>query len=170
MNNAVARKRSAIPAAASIGPATTVQVSTPTEIQQVLLDSKRYPSPVRPMGSGSATTRCGAASGGTQMELAAMNRVLRIESDTVTVQPGISLPELAEILSEEGLELIGGFDLANRTVGGAVCAAGLEASMAGDAGPSVTVSITTSSASTLLSPVVSIENLAPVSRAARVTA
>jgi hypothetical protein len=63
-----------------------------------------------------------------------MNRVLKIDQDTVTVQPGISLPDLAEVLSEEGLELVGGFDLANRTVGGAVCAAGLEASMAGDVG------------------------------------
>ncbi len=134
MNNAVARKRIATPVPAFVGPAMTVQVSTPTEIQQVLMDSKRYPNPVRPIGSGSATTRCVTASGGTQLDLSAMNRVLKIESDTVTVQPGISLPELAEILSEEGLELVGGFDLANRTVGGAVCAAGLEASMAGDVG------------------------------------
>ena len=64
-----------------------------------------------------------------------MNRVLKIDRrDTVTVQPGIALPDLAEVLAEEGLELIGGFDLASRTVGGAVCAAGLEASMAGDVG------------------------------------
>jgi hypothetical protein len=98
------------------------------------MDSKRFPNPVRPIGSGSATTRCVTASGGTQMDLSTMNRVLKVEKDTVTVQPGISLPELAEVLSEEGLELVGGFDLANRTVGGAVCAAGLEASMAGDVG------------------------------------
>src|SRR6185503_2964729 len=39
-----------------------------------------------------------------------------------------------EVLADEGLELVGGFDLANRTVGGAVSAAGLEASMAGDVG------------------------------------
>jgi hypothetical protein len=134
MNNAVARKRIATPAPAFVGPAATVQVSTPTEIQQVLMDSKRFPNPLRPIGSGSATTRCVTASGGTQLDLSTMNRVLKIESDTVTVQPGISLPELAEVLSEEGLELVGGFDLANRTVGGAVCAAGLEASMAGDVG------------------------------------
>jgi FAD/FMN-containing dehydrogenase len=58
--------------------------------------------------------------------------VLKIDESTVTVQPGISLSELAEVLREEGMELIGGFDLANRTVGGAVCSAGLEASLAGD--------------------------------------
>ncbi|HET9468390.1 MAG TPA: FAD-binding protein [Vicinamibacterales bacterium] len=134
MNTAVARKRSFIPASPSTGPAATVEVSTPSEIQQVLMDAKRYPSPVRPVGSGSSMTRCITASGGTQLDLSTMNRVLKIDRDQVTVQPGISLTELAEILGDEGLELVGGFDLANRTVGGAVSAAGLEASMAGDVG------------------------------------
>jgi FAD binding domain-containing protein/D-arabinono-1,4-lactone oxidase len=134
MNTAVARRRPIAAVAASSGPAITVEASTPTEIVQVLRDGKRYPSPVRPTGSGSSTTRCIAANGGTQLDLSAMNRVLKIDEDTVTVQPGISLPDLAEHLSHEGLELIGGFDLASRTVGGAVCAAGLEASMAGDVG------------------------------------
>lgn len=134
MNTAVARKRSPSPAAASTGPAVTVAVSTPTEIHQILMDPRRYPSPVRPLGSGSSTTRCVTANGGTQLDLSTMNRVLKIESDRVTVQPGVTLTELAEALSEEGLELVGGFDLANRTVGGAVSAAGLEASMAGDVG------------------------------------
>jgi FAD/FMN-containing dehydrogenase len=135
MNIAVARKRTApLPAAASNGPAVTIQASTPTEILQVLSDWKRYPAPVRPIGSGSSMTRCITANGGTQLDLSAMNRVLKIDRDTVTVQPGISLPDLAEVLADEGLELVGGFDLASRTVGGAVCAAGLEASMAGDVG------------------------------------
>jgi L-gulonolactone oxidase len=135
MNTAVARKRSAAPAAtSSLGPAVTVQANTPSEILQVLSDWKKYPSPVRPIGSGSSMTRCITANGGTQLDLSSMNRVLKIDTDTVTVQPGISLPDLAEILADEGLELIGGFDLASRTVGGAVCAAGLEASMAGDVG------------------------------------
>lgn len=134
MNTAVARKRSSSFAGAATGPAMTIQVATPSEIQQVLMDKKRYPSPVRPVGSGSSMTRCVTANGGTQLDLSTMNRVLKIDGDTVTVQPGIALPDLAEILSEEGLELVGGFDLANRTVGGAVCAAGLEASMAGDVG------------------------------------
>jgi hypothetical protein len=134
MNTAVARKRSSIATVMSIGPATNVQVTSPTEIHAVLMDPRRYPGPVRPIGSGSSTTRCVTANGGTQLDLSTMNRVLKIDRDTVTVQPGISLPELAEVLGEEGLELVGGFDLANRTVGGAVCAAGLEASMAGDVG------------------------------------
>jgi FAD/FMN-containing dehydrogenase len=136
MSIAVARKRSFTPASppAGLGPATTVEVTTPSEIQQVLMDAKRYPSPVRPVGSGSSTTRCITANGGTQLDLSSMNRVLKIEGDRVTVQPGISLTELAQVLADEGLELVGGFDLASRTVGGAVSAASLEASLAGDVG------------------------------------
>lgn len=132
MSTAVARKRVGI--LSSAGPAIVVRPTSPSEIAQILRDSKRYPSPVRPVGSGSSTTRCITANSGTVMDLSDMNRVLRVEADTVTVQPGISLPDLAEILSEQGMELIGGFDLANRSVGGAVCAAGLEASIAGDVG------------------------------------
>jgi hypothetical protein len=134
MNTAVARKRSPSIASVSTGPVATVEVSAPSDILQVLMDVRRYPSPVRPVGSGSSTTRCVTAAGGTQVDLSTMNRVLKIERDRVTVQPGISLTELADVLSDEGLELVGGFDLADRTVGGAVSAAGLEASMAGDVG------------------------------------
>ena len=72
------------------------------------------------MGSGSSVTRCITANSGTLLDLSQMNRVLKIEDDSVTVQPGIRLQELADVLQHEGLELIGGFDLANRSVGGAV--------------------------------------------------
>jgi hypothetical protein len=132
MSTALARKR--ISQFTAVGPDAVIHPTSPTEIAQVVANAKRYPSPVRPVGSGSSTTRCTTANGGTLIDLSAMNRVLRIDADTVTVQPGISLADLAEILSEEGKELVGGFDLANRTVGGAVCAAGLEASIAGEVG------------------------------------
>jgi len=83
------------------------------------------------MGFGSATTRCLSAPGGTLIGLSNMSRVLRLDHSTITVQPGISIRELAEVLEAEGLELHSGFDLANRSVGGAVCAASLEAAMGG---------------------------------------
>lgn len=119
---------------ASTGPAVVAEPASTSEIIQILNNTRRFPSPVRPIGSGSSPTRCTAASGGTLMKMAKMNRVLEIGEDTVTVQPGIRLAELAQILHDEGLELLGGFDLANRSVGGAVCSAGLEASMSGDVG------------------------------------
>jgi hypothetical protein len=131
MNAVLARKRLAPAPVPLSGPAIIAQPTTPSEIAQILTDAKRYPSPVRPIGSGSSITRCITANGGTLLDLSMMNRILSIDEDTVTVQPGIPLVELAEQLCEAGLELIGGYDLANRTVGGAVCGAGLEASIAG---------------------------------------
>lgn len=122
------------PAVAGSGPAVVVQPTSPSEIIQILRNPKRFPSPVRPKGSGSSITRCITANAGTLIDMSNMNRVLRLDDDTVTVQPGIALPELAEVLNENGMELVGGFDLANRTVGGAVCGAGLEATIAGDVG------------------------------------
>jgi hypothetical protein len=117
---------------AVFGPAIVVQPTSPKEIVEVLRDAKRYPSPVRPLGSGSSVTRCVTANGGTIIDMSSMNRVIKIEGDSVTVQPGITLPELADQLRQAGLELKSGFDLANRSVGGAVCGAGLEATISGD--------------------------------------
>lgn len=131
--NAVLERRTAPTLSPTVaGPAIVVQPTSPKEIIQALLNPRRFPSPVRPMGSGSSITRCITANAGTVIDLSQMNRVLKIDSDSVTVQPGITLSELAETLEQEGLELIGGFDLANRSVGGAVCGAGLEATIAGD--------------------------------------
>jgi hypothetical protein len=118
----------------SIGaaPAQIVSPTSPSEISAILRNPKNFPGPVRPMGFGSSTTRCLSAPGGTIVDMSGMNRVLRIDADSVTVQPGIAIRELAEILEAEGQELYSGFDLANRSVGGAVCSAGLEAAMGGD--------------------------------------
>jgi hypothetical protein len=102
------------------------------DLVRILSSSRNYPSPVRVVGSATASTRCTEAPGGTIVDLSEMNRVLRVDRDRVTVQPGISLAELADVLDAEGLELIGGFDYANRSVGGAVSASGLESWSAGD--------------------------------------
>ncbi len=110
-------------------PAQALQPTSPGEISAILSNPRRYPAPIRPIGFGSSTTRCLSAPGGTIVDLLKMNRVLRLDRESVTVQPGITIRELAELLAAEGLELFGGFDLANRSVGGAVCGAGLDAAI-----------------------------------------
>ena len=101
MNAAVARKSTSVPASTS-GPAIVVRPETPKDIVQILRNPRRFPSPVRPQGSGSTITRCTLASGGTLMDMTGMNRVLNIGADTVTVQPGILVSDLAELLRQEG--------------------------------------------------------------------
>ena len=102
------------------------------DLVRVLESRQHYPSPVRVIGSASSSTRCTEAPGGTSLDLSEMNRVLRVDRNSVTVQPGITLAELADVLDAEELELIGGFDYANRTIGGAISASGLEAISAGE--------------------------------------
>jgi hypothetical protein len=53
-----------------------------------------------------------------------LDRVFRVDSEhqTVTVEAGIRIEALIATLAEDGLELVGGFELQGRTVGGAVAA------------------------------------------------
>lgn len=111
-----------------------VHPASAKDLVRILSSRQHYPSPVRVVGSASSSTRCTEAPGGTIVDLSEMNRVLRVDRDSVTVQPGITVAELADVLDARGLELIGGFDYANRSIGGAVAASGLEAIGAGEAG------------------------------------
>jgi FAD/FMN-containing dehydrogenase len=53
-----------------------------------------------------------------------VDRIIRVDTDkhTVTVEAGVLVESLVDTLAEDGFELIGGFELQGRTVGGAVSA------------------------------------------------
>lgn len=106
-----------------------VRPKSADEIVRIVRDRTRYPTPIRALGSGSATTRCvSLGNTGTSLDLSELDRVVRVNEGSVTAQAGITLSELADVLGDKGLELIGGFDLADRTLGGAVSSVGLETS------------------------------------------
>jgi hypothetical protein len=111
---------------------TTVQPCSADEIAAILADPKEFPSPVRPVGSGSSITRCSQTATGTKVDMTELNRVLSMGEDTVTVQAGITLRKLAEYLAKDGMELVGACADANRTVGGAISSGALGASLPGD--------------------------------------
>jgi len=100
--------------------AVTVEPKSADEIAAVLTDPERYPTPVRPVGSGSSTTRAAKVACGTLMDMTRLNQVLGMTKRTVTVQAGMSLSELDEYLAEDGFELVGACADRNRTVGGAI--------------------------------------------------
>ncbi len=90
-----------------------------------LLDSgPGLPLPIRTQGAGSASTDCNTTTSGTTLKMTGLDRIIRIDThnQTVTAQAGVRLETLVRALAEEGLELIGGFDLEGRTVGGAISA------------------------------------------------
>lgn len=104
------------------------------ELCAMLADRKNCPSPVRPVGSGSCGTRANQTTHGTLIEMTLLNRVLQQTDTTVTVEAGITLQDLAQYLSAEGMELAGGCGELQRTLGGAVSSATLGGALPDGAG------------------------------------
>lgn len=86
------------------------------------LGSPAIPTPIRPRGSGSASTDCNGTVTGTTVDMTGLNQIVNIDAHngTVTAQAGVRLSDLVDALAEHGLELIGGCELQGRTVGGAI--------------------------------------------------
>lgn len=120
--NAYTLRNSGIFARHKTAKPTVVRPTTFRDLQDYLDPSSNLLAPYRPMGAGSSSTDCSTATAGTVIDMTVMNQIIKIDaySDTVTVQAGVRLHQLVDALAESGLELVGNFDLMNRTVGGAV--------------------------------------------------
>lgn len=94
------------------------------ELRGFLEPRSRTPLPIRPQGSGTAATDCNTAASGSVLHMAGLDRIRRIDTvnHTATVEAGIRIEALVATLAEDGLELIGGYELQGRTVGGAIAA------------------------------------------------
>jgi len=121
------RKKQAAP-----GRLVRTQPKSAEDLAKILTTPGKYPSPVRPVGSGSSVTRCTQTAAGTLVDMTGLNRVLELTAKTVTVQAGIRLRDLAEHLAHDNLELVGGCVDPDRTVGGAISGGSLGARLLGD--------------------------------------
>jgi FAD/FMN-containing dehydrogenase len=74
------------------------------ELVAILRDCKRYPSPVRAVGSLHSMTECGMAEGGTAVLMREMNRILAIGPETVTAEAGALYIDVAKELQKHGLQ------------------------------------------------------------------
>ncbi len=102
------------------------------EVIRVITNPKHFPAPIRPIGSNSAASRANRAQAGTILDMTKMNRVLSIGKDSITVQAGIRLHEIAEILAEDGRELLSGDEIPDRTLGGAISSPMLSSGYVGE--------------------------------------
>jgi FAD/FMN-containing dehydrogenase len=95
---------------------------TVAEIQSVLKDAARYPSPVRAMGSHHSLTPC-AASDGTIVNMSRMTRVLQIDKarQTITAEAGLQYIDAAKALRKENLQFLLNIEIGNMTLGSAAC-------------------------------------------------
>ena len=116
-------------------PATTLRPTTLAELMRSLDPERKQATPIRIRGAGSAVTDCNTSSTGTLIDMTGLDRIIRIDSlqHTVTAEAGVRLGALVAALAEEGLELVGNHDQAERTLGGAVAAPCFGAGIGGKA-------------------------------------
>jgi hypothetical protein len=103
-------------------PQQLVFAETVADIQAVLRDSTRYPSPVRAMGSHHSLTPC-ATSDGTIVNMSRMTRVLKIDKahQTMTAEAGLQYIDAAKELRKADLQFPLNIEIGNMTLGSAAC-------------------------------------------------
>jgi len=105
------------------------------DLVDIITDTVRFPSPVRPAGSMHSTARMnGDDEGGTMVDMKAMNRILHFTDDTVTVEAGVTHDQLAKALKERGLQPYITTEIGNTTLAAMACAATKDSSFPGGFG------------------------------------
>jgi FAD/FMN-containing dehydrogenase len=115
-------------------PKAVVEAKSATGIARILRDTAIYPSPVRAVGSNHSTAACSAADGGTMIKMRGMNRILEITDETVTVEAGAILIDVAHELKKRGLQFYVNTEIGNLSIGSASCAGTKDGSMPGEFG------------------------------------
>jgi UDP-N-acetylenolpyruvoylglucosamine reductase len=99
-----------------------VHPKTVQELQEILRDTQKYPSPVRAMGSNHSLTPC-AASTGTIVSMDGFTRIVKIDTDkkTLTAQAGLQLVDAAAAIRKKDLQFMLNIEIGNITLGSAAC-------------------------------------------------
>ena len=92
------------------------------EIQAILRNTDRYPSPVRAMGSYHSLTPC-ASSDGTMIDMSKMTRVINIDKagGNFTAQAGLHFIDASKALRAHDLQFMTNIEIGNMTLGSAAC-------------------------------------------------
>lgn len=106
----------------AFSPQQLVYPTTVEEIQAVLRDPAKYPSPVRAMGSYHSLTPC-ASSEGTVVNMSQMTKILSVDKDglTFTAQAGLQIIDASKELRKHGLQLMTNIEIGNMRLGSASC-------------------------------------------------
>jgi len=115
-------------------PKVVAEAKSAKDIAKILKDPAKYPSPVRAFGSNHSTAPCSAADGGTMIRMKGMNRILEITQDSVTVEAGAILIDVAQALKSRGLQFFVNTEIGNLSMGSAACAGTKDGSMPGEFG------------------------------------
>ena len=103
-------------------PQQLIYPETVAEIQAVMRDRARFPSPVRAMGSYHSLTPC-ASSDGTVLKMSRMSKVLNIDpqKNELTAQAGLQFIDASKALREKDLQFMTNIEIGNMTLGASAC-------------------------------------------------
>jgi len=103
-------------------PQAVVRPTSVEELQAILRQADRYPSPVRAMGSNHSLTPC-AVSSGTIVSMAGLTKIVQIDpvNMTFTAQAGLQLVDAAAALRQQNLQFKLNIEIGNLTLGSAAC-------------------------------------------------
>jgi hypothetical protein len=106
----------------SCSPQQLVVPTTVEEIQAVLRDAVKYPSPVRAKGTYHSLTPC-ASTDGTIVDMTQMAQVISIDAEklTMTAQAGMQVIDVEKALRPHGLQLHTNIEIGNMRLGSAAC-------------------------------------------------
>ncbi len=92
------------------------------DIQAILRDPVRYPSPVRAVGNDHSLTPC-ASSAGTMVNMTRMNKILATDSVnlTLTAQAGAQILDASRASRAQKLQMMLNIEIGNMTLGSAAC-------------------------------------------------
>jgi hypothetical protein len=115
-------------------PTTIAYPRTVEEIVAIVRDAKRYPSPIRAIGSNHSTTFCTVADGGTAVCMQHFNRVIAIRDDSVTVEAGALYIDVAQELRKHGKQFHVNLEIGCLSIGVAACGGTKDSSFPGEYG------------------------------------
>src|SRR5688500_17550611 len=86
-------------------PAISAIPDTPEEIQEIIRDKYKFPSPVVAIGSGHSNSGCNVVNGGTAVSMKKFKHITEPADTEVTAGAGVQLFELHRYLAERKLQL-----------------------------------------------------------------
>jgi FAD/FMN-containing dehydrogenase len=103
-------------------PQQLVRPQSVEELQNILRQRDRYPSPVRAKGSYHSLTPC-VSSPGTIVDMKGLNKIVSIDAQkmTFTAQAGLEMIEAAAALRKQNLQFVLNIEIGNMTLGSAAC-------------------------------------------------
>jgi FAD/FMN-containing dehydrogenase len=115
-------------------PAVIAMPATVDDVVAIVTETRRYPSPVRPLGNFFSTTDCSAADAGTLVDMTHMRRIIEITDDSVRVEAGAIYKDVADALARHGKAFFVDLQVGNATLGSVATCATKDGSFPGERG------------------------------------